>query len=128
LSHVARLAAHPKFVLVFNANCEYCDGTIIHNDPELRQTGKKLLRKGKEIHLCFIDLKKAFDRMRTKKKRYLKVHETKRSRNKYDSNYNQESAEFESNIGLKQRCVLSALLFSIVIDDIIKNAKKNVKT
>jgi hypothetical protein len=119
------LAAHPKFVLVFNANG---DGTIIHNDPVLRQTGKKLLRKGKEIQLCFIDLKKAFDRMRTKKKRYLKLHETKRSRNKYDSNYNQESAKFESNIGLKQRCVLSALLFSIVIDDIIKSAKKNVKT
>jgi hypothetical protein len=83
LSHFTRLAEHPKFVLVFNANG---DGTIIHNDPVLRQTGKKLLRKGKEIHLCFIDLKKAFDRMRTKKKRYLKVHETKRSRNKYDSN------------------------------------------
>jgi hypothetical protein len=30
LSDVARLAAHPKFVWVFNANC---DGTIIYNDP-----------------------------------------------------------------------------------------------
>jgi hypothetical protein len=30
LSNVARLAAHPKFVWVFNANC---DGTIIYNDP-----------------------------------------------------------------------------------------------
>jgi hypothetical protein len=29
LSNVARLAAHPKFVWVFNANC---DGTIIYND------------------------------------------------------------------------------------------------
>jgi hypothetical protein len=30
LSNVARLAAHPKFVWVFYANC---DGTIIYNDP-----------------------------------------------------------------------------------------------
>jgi hypothetical protein len=30
LSNVARLTAHPKFVWVFNANC---DGTIIYNDP-----------------------------------------------------------------------------------------------
>jgi hypothetical protein len=30
LSNVARLAAHPKFVWVFNA---HCDGTIIYNDP-----------------------------------------------------------------------------------------------
>jgi hypothetical protein len=30
LSNVARVAAHPKFVWVFNANC---DGTIIYNDP-----------------------------------------------------------------------------------------------
>jgi hypothetical protein len=33
LSNVARLAAHPKFVWVFNANC---DGTIIYNDPVYR--------------------------------------------------------------------------------------------
>jgi hypothetical protein len=30
LSNVAKLEAHPKFVRVFNANC---DGTIIYNDP-----------------------------------------------------------------------------------------------
>jgi hypothetical protein len=30
LSNVARLAAHPKFVYIFNANCY---GTIIYNDP-----------------------------------------------------------------------------------------------
>jgi hypothetical protein len=30
LSNVVKLAAHPKFVWVFNANC---DGTIIYNDP-----------------------------------------------------------------------------------------------
>jgi hypothetical protein len=30
LFNVARLAPHPKFVWVFNANC---DGTIIYNNP-----------------------------------------------------------------------------------------------
>jgi hypothetical protein len=30
LSNVAKLAAHPKFVWVFNANC---DETVIYNDP-----------------------------------------------------------------------------------------------
>jgi hypothetical protein len=30
LSNVAKLAAHSKFVWIFNANC---DGTIIYNDP-----------------------------------------------------------------------------------------------
>jgi hypothetical protein len=30
LSNAVRLAADPKFVWVFNANC---DGTIIYNDP-----------------------------------------------------------------------------------------------
>jgi hypothetical protein len=30
LSNVAKLAADPKFVWIFNANC---DGTIIYNDP-----------------------------------------------------------------------------------------------
>jgi hypothetical protein len=32
LSNVGKQAAHPKFVWVFNANC---DGTIIYNDPVL---------------------------------------------------------------------------------------------
>jgi hypothetical protein len=42
--------------------------------------------------------------------------------------YNQESADFGTKMGLKQGCALTPLLFSIVIDDIIRNAKKNVKT
>jgi hypothetical protein len=32
LSNVAKLAAHPKFVCIFNANC---DGTVIYNEPVL---------------------------------------------------------------------------------------------
>ncbi|GJQ68068.1 hypothetical protein Trydic_g10685 [Trypoxylus dichotomus] len=40
---------------------------------------------------------------------------------------NAESAEFESQIGLKQGCVLSPLLFSILIDDAVKKAKQKGK-
>jgi hypothetical protein len=35
LPNVAKLAAHPKFVWVFNANC---DGTIIYNVSVFKQT------------------------------------------------------------------------------------------
>jgi hypothetical protein len=48
LSNVAKLAAHPKFVWVFNANC---DGTIIYNDPVflLSYTGWSRYNLPKEI-------------------------------------------------------------------------------
>jgi hypothetical protein len=39
LSNVAKQAAHPKFVWVFNANC---DGTIIYNDPVFAKYHKYL--------------------------------------------------------------------------------------
>jgi hypothetical protein len=42
LSDVARLPAHPKFVWVFNANC---DGTIIYNDPVCLLKDKLYLNK-----------------------------------------------------------------------------------
>jgi hypothetical protein len=42
--------------------------------------------------------------------------------------YNQESAEFVMKLGLKQGCVLRPLLFSIVIDDIIKEWKGQCKS
>jgi hypothetical protein len=42
--------------------------------------------------------------------------------------YNQESTEFEAKIGLKQGCVLSPLLFSIVTDDTIKECKEKCES
>jgi hypothetical protein len=36
LSNVARVAAHPKFLWIFNANY---DGTINYNDPVLNRKG-----------------------------------------------------------------------------------------
>jgi hypothetical protein len=51
LSNLAKLAAHPKFVWVFNANC---DGTIIYNDPT-QYTGILLkinYERHKSFHFC----------------------------------------------------------------------------
>jgi hypothetical protein len=42
LSNVARLAAHTKFVWVFNA---YCDGTIIYNNPVYCKQGQKSITR-----------------------------------------------------------------------------------
>jgi hypothetical protein len=39
-SYVAKLAAHPKFVWVFNANC---DGTIIYNNRVLLFSALKMI-------------------------------------------------------------------------------------
>jgi hypothetical protein len=57
LSNVARLAAHTKFVWVFNA---YCDGTIIYNNPVYCKQGQKSIARNnacsieKFIKLAFI--------------------------------------------------------------------------
>lgn len=40
---------------------------------------------------------------------------------------NEEFKEFEIKKGLKQGCVLSSLLFSVVVNEAIKRAKKKTK-
>lgn len=40
---------------------------------------------------------------------------------------NEESREFTAEIGVKQGCVLSPLLFTIVIDEAVKEAKRKVR-
>lgn len=47
----------------------------------------------------------------------------RRPKNTFDR-VNKESSEFEIKIGLKQGCLLSPLLFFIVIDDAIKKSKR----
>lgn len=42
----------------------------------------------------------------------------KNNRNKVRT-HNQEPTEFETKVGLKQGCVLSLLLFSILLDEVI---------
>jgi hypothetical protein len=54
LSNVARLAAHPKFVWVFNANY---DATIFYNDPVIQDVYiclKMLLSMIKNCHHIYI--------------------------------------------------------------------------
>jgi hypothetical protein len=50
LSNVAKQAAHPKFVWVFNAKC---DGTIIYNDPVSVHLGMNI--SGANALTCYYD-------------------------------------------------------------------------
>lgn len=106
----------------------------------IRQVSEKLISKGREIHMCFIDLEKAFDRIQREQiwkaleKRMIDRRTIEILKAMYRNNTNivrtnnEESREFVTEIGVKQGCVLSPLLFSIVIDEAIKNAKKKMKT
>ena len=102
----------------------------------IRQLGEKMLITGKEIHLCFVDLRKAFDRVVRED-----VWESLRKRNVdgqliemlkvlYMNNgnkvrtHNNESTEFETKIGLKQGYLISPLLFEVLIDDVIRACKQ----
>jgi hypothetical protein len=74
----------------------------------LRQTGEKLLRKRKKIHVCFIrvDLKKVFDRIK---------------RNNVWNSMRQRRLKINT-------IAITQLLLSIVIHDIIKECKEKEKT
>lgn len=105
----------------------------------IRQACEKLINKNRDIHVCFIDLEKAFDRIRrediwtTLEKRGIDKETIEVVRALYKNNRNivrtnnEESKEFITEIGVKQGCVLSPLLFSVVIDEAIKEAKKKMK-
>lgn len=106
----------------------------------IRQVSEKLINKGREIHMCFIDLEKAFDRIHKEQiwkalgKRMIDKRTIEILKSMYRNNTNivrtnnEESREFVTEIRVKQGCVLSPLLFSIVLDEAIKNAKKKMKT
>jgi hypothetical protein len=105
----------------------------------IRQISEKTIETGREVHLCFIDLEKAFDRIKREDvwkslrnrgidektiKQIESLYETSKS---YVRTRNETSSTFETGIGLRQGCVLSPLLFSIVLDDAVKESKKEAK-
>lgn len=106
----------------------------------LRQVAEKTIASGRQAHICFIDLQKAFDLInrediwKSLKKREVNNNNIRaiRSLYKVSRNYirlkHETSEVLETTRGLRQGCVLSPLLFSIILDDVIKECKKETKS
>ena len=101
-----------------------------------RQVIEKFIERNKDLHICFIDLEKAFDTVR-REELWLSLREHNVEKNLIDaiksfyykatgavrvaSNLSQE---FEVGIGVRQGCILSPLLFIIFMDSVAKACSK----
>lgn len=104
----------------------------------VRQLCEKAAKVGRQMHVCFVDMEKAFDRIRREdvwnvlKRRGVKQQLIEGIKSLYENtvNYvrvrNEASRTFISKIGLRQGCILSPLLFNIVLDDVVKKCKGNM--
>jgi hypothetical protein len=105
----------------------------------VKQVIQKLLISKSKGYFAFIDLEKAFDRVRrgkiweslTKRGVNTKFIKAINSIYKVNTNYviskNRTSDKFETKEGLRQGGVLSPALFNIFMDEIIKTCKPNLK-
>lgn len=105
----------------------------------LRQINEKAIATNKQVHICYIDLEKAFDKVeredvwRCLEKRGVEkdlIHAIKALYHccrSYVRCNNQESEMFETKTGLRQGCVLSPLLFAVVLDEVFKQCKKTTR-
>jgi hypothetical protein len=95
------------------------------------------VRKGRKTFCCFIDIKKAYDTV-FRDGLWLKLHElgvsgkmwrmVKKMYEKVESCVlvnGKQSEWFDVEVGVRQGCVLSPILFSLFIDGIAKELKKN---
>ena len=104
----------------------------------VRQLCEKAAKVGIQIHACFVDMVKAFDSIRRKdvwnilKRKGVEQQLVEGIKSLYENtvNYvrvrNEASKTFTSKIGFRQGCILSSLLFNLVLDDVVKKSK-NVK-
>lgn len=107
----------------------------------MHQISGKFLTKNKEVHLCFIDLENRltqsaesmFGKYCIKGANIVGREQTvilmllyKNNRNIGRFN-NKESRKFESQMGMRQDCVLYHLLFSVVLDEAMTKACAKMK-
>ena len=104
----------------------------------VRRMQEEYQKKDKKLYMCFVDMEKAFDIMPRKvMKRAMRMkglsevmvravmslYDGPKTRVRVGSAY---SEEFEVKVGVHQGCVLSPLLFAIIVDDITENARRGV--
>ena len=104
----------------------------------VRQLCEKAAKVGRQIHACFVDMEKAFDSIRRKdvwnilKRKGVEQQLIEGIKSLYENtvNYvrvrNEASKTFTSKIGLRQGCILSPLLFNLVLDDVVKKCKESM--
>ncbi len=102
----------------------------------LRMLIEKAVKKGRPLHICFVDLEKAYDSVKRENMwRILELHgvplrirnlikslhEGNRARVRVDATL---SAEFIVERGLRQGCVLAPLLFNVYLDHVLRVARR----
>ena len=104
----------------------------------VRRMQEEYQKKDKKLHMCFVDMEKAFDRVPRKVRKWalrkkglsevmvqavMGLHDGAKTRVRVGSAY---SEEFEVKVGVHQGSVLLPLLFTIVVDVITENARRGV--
>lgn len=98
----------------------------------MRQISEKVLRENREVHFGFIDLEKAFDKIERehiwnilREKKLIKgIQQVYKKSIISERTKQAKSKPFEATLGVKQGSILSPLLFTLVIDEAVKTAKK----
>ena len=104
----------------------------------VRRMQEEYQKKNKKLYMCFVDMEKAFDRVPRKVMEWamrkkglsevivravMSLYDGAKTRVRVGSAY---SEEFEVEVGVHQASVLSPLLFAIVVDVFIENARRGV--
>ena len=106
----------------------------------IRQISETTYRYNKEFHACFIDLQKAFDSVQRKQVwKALEEHDVNNELIKAIKSFYIEpqsaiqisgklSNRFKVDVGVRQGCILSPLLFIILMDSISSKVDKHMKS